>query len=233
MTITLEICVGTLEDVKTCSKFPVDRIELTSCLELGGLTPTLGFLKEAKAITNIPMACMVRPHANGFVYSDHDIKAMMSDAKYLLEAGADSIVFGFLNPDNTVNKERTIEMVNLIHSYHKEAAFHKAIDQTENFKEAINVLIEAKVDRVLTEGGYNKSVQAKRETLRWLVEHHDHELKCLMGGGVRSENVLDIIKDTKTTQVHSSCRIVNEVGGLELTSVDPIKLDALIKVLGK
>lgn len=233
MNISLEICVGTLEDVKTCSKFPIDRIELTSCLEFGGLTPTLGFLKEAKALTHIPMACMVRPHANGFVYSDHDIKAMMSDAKYLLEAGADSIVFGFLNTDNTINKERTIEMVDLIHSYHKEAAFHKAIDQTVDFEEAINVLIEAKVDRVLTEGGFNKSVQAKRETLRWLYEHHDEKIKLLVGGGVRSENVLDIIKETKTTQVHSSCRRVQEVGGFDLTSVDPIKLDAMIKVLGK
>jgi copper homeostasis protein len=231
--ITLEICVGTLEDVKVCSMFPVDRIELTSALELGGLTPSLGLLQQAKAITSIPIACMVRSHATGFVYSDHDSNAMMEDAKQLLEAGVDAIVFGFLNRDHTINKQKTIAMVELIHSYQKEAVFHKAFDQTKNLEDAIKVLIEANVDRVLTEGGLNKSIQAKRATLKALYVDHHQEIQLLVGGGVRSDNVLDIIAVTHTKQIHSSCKSIQEVDGLKLVYVDATKLSLMVKTLNK
>ena len=33
--ITVEICAGGIEDVITASRFPIDRIELNSALELG------------------------------------------------------------------------------------------------------------------------------------------------------------------------------------------------------
>lgn len=230
---TLEICVGTLDDVKVCSMYPVDRIELTSALELGGLTPSLGMLQQAKAITDIPMACMVRSHASGFVYTDFDIDAMMEDARQLLEHGADAIVFGFLNKDSTINQSKTKAMVDLIHSYQKEAVFHKAFDQTKDLDEAANTLIQCNVDRVLTEGGLNKSIQEKRDTLRSLYVNYHQHLQLLVGGGVRSDNVVSIIKETHTKQVHSSCKSTYIVDGLKLVYVDIEKVEAMVRTLGK
>ena len=40
----IEICLGNIQDVATLNKYPVDRIELNSALELGGLTPSLNTL---------------------------------------------------------------------------------------------------------------------------------------------------------------------------------------------
>ena len=34
----IEVCLGNIQDVDTLNKYPVDRIELNSALELGGLT---------------------------------------------------------------------------------------------------------------------------------------------------------------------------------------------------
>ena len=77
---------------------------------------------------------------------------MFRDAKNMLEAGADGIVFGFLNEDRTVNKEKTKKMAGLIHSYGKEAIFHKAFDEIADLDEAIQTLISFKIDRILTSG---------------------------------------------------------------------------------
>ena len=51
--ILIEICIGNIKDTIIASKYPIDRIELNSALELGGLSPsleTLKYLKENKII---------------------------------------------------------------------------------------------------------------------------------------------------------------------------------------
>ena len=37
----IEICIGNIDDALIASKYPIDRIELNSALELGGLSPSL------------------------------------------------------------------------------------------------------------------------------------------------------------------------------------------------
>jgi len=150
----IEICCGSLTDVKTALQFPIDRIELNSALELGGLTPSLYVLDEVKKITDIPICCMARCRTAGFVYNDDEYKTIFADAEALLKHGADGIVFGFLNTDNTINEKMTEKMVFLIKKYNKQAVFHKAFDETDMLESAA-VLVRLGIDRVLTSGGIN------------------------------------------------------------------------------
>ena len=76
---------------------------------------------------------------------------MFLDAEDFAE-GADGIVFGFLNPDHTIDEGMTEKMVDLIHSFGKTAVFHRAFDNTRDGDEAIRALIRCHVDRVLTSG---------------------------------------------------------------------------------
>ena len=46
-----------------------DRVELNAALDLGGLTPSLGSLIEARAALTIPIIAMLRPRPGGFCYS--------------------------------------------------------------------------------------------------------------------------------------------------------------------
>ena len=43
--IRIEICIGNIQDGLKASEYPIDRIELNSALELGGLSPSLETLK--------------------------------------------------------------------------------------------------------------------------------------------------------------------------------------------
>ena len=210
----VEICCGSIEDCTVAQKFPVDRIELNSAIELGGLTPSLGTLIEAKKATTLPICCMVRPRTAGFVYTEAQFQSMLYDAELLLKHGADGIVFGFLNEDTTIDATRTNQMAKLIKSYGKEVIFHKAFDKTPDKIAACETLIECQVDRILTSGGENyPHIEKGFELLKSLIEKYNNQITILVGGGVRAHNVHNILESTNCTQIHMTAKeMANDCG---------------------
>lgn len=204
--ITIEICLGNIQDVKTLEKYNVDRIELNSALELGGLTPSINTLIEAKKVSTKKIVCMCRCRGGNFVYTDEEYEVMFSDAKNMLENGADGIVFGFLNNDNTINIEKTKQMVELIHSYNKETVFHKAFDELENIDQGCKILCDLHIDRILTSGKavYPDILQGCKTINELHVKYPNIEL--LPGGGVRVNNIVDVINTCKSSQVHMTSK---------------------------
>ncbi|MCR5067700.1 MAG: copper homeostasis protein CutC [Erysipelotrichaceae bacterium] len=202
--VLIEVCCGTLQDVQTAIRQPIDRIELNTALELGGLTVNPALLQAVKKITKLPVCCMVRPRTGGFYYTQEEFELMLRQAEDLLKAGADGIVFGFLNEDCTVNREYTAKMVRLIKNYNREAVFHKAFDLTD-MSEAIGVLVDLGIDRVLTSGGNNYPyILNGAPLLRRLTIRYDGLIQILPGGGVRAENVAELLQTTGLSQVHCS-----------------------------
>lgn len=202
--IKIEACCGSVRDVIIADKLGFDQIELNSSLELGGMTPSVGTLVEARRLTDIPIFPMVRARPSGFNYIEADYKAMLFDAKNLIENGAAGIVFGFLNEDGTINEKRTKVMVDVIGD--KPAIFHKAFDSTPDLEVAIKKLIQLKITRVLTGGGVG-DVMNNLDALKDLQEKYKDDIQLLIGGGVRSHNVQEILEYTKVNQVHFSGRI--------------------------
>ena len=83
--------------------------------------------------------------------------------------------------------------------------FHRAFDCVKDPYEAIEQLIAAGVDRILTSGLAPKAVEGK-EMLRSLQEKYGNQIELLAGCGVNASNVREIIADTGLTQAHSSCK---------------------------
>ena len=204
MDITLEICCGTLYDVQMAAKAGADRIELNSAFYLGGLTPTVGTLRLAKKICDLPMIAMVRPRGGGFCYTESEYATMVADARILLEEGAEGIVFGFLTPDKKLDIEKTKALTELAHSYGKEAVFHKAFDCIEDQEEALKDLIAVGVDRVLTSGG-GKAALDKADHLAYLIKTYGKDITLLLGGGIREGNVETLLRATGATEIHTAC----------------------------
>ena len=71
--VLLEICCGSIDDAIEAEKGGADRVELCSALFLGGLTPSLGTIQEAKRRLKIPVVVMVRPRGGGFAYSEAEM----------------------------------------------------------------------------------------------------------------------------------------------------------------
>lgn len=201
----LEICCGSYYDAVQAALGGARRIELNSGLHLGGLTPSLGTLELVKERLNLNVVAMVRPRGGGFCYSDEDFEVMERDTRLLVEHGADGIAFGCLNPDATLNRARNASLISIIHSYGKEAVFHRAFDCTNDPYKSMELLIDMGVDRVLTSGLKPKAVQGAG-LLKELQTRYGDRIEILAGSGINVSNARQLMEDTGLSQVHSSCK---------------------------
>jgi len=228
---TIEICVGNIFDAIKASEFPIDRIELNAAIELGGLTPSLETLKYLKKTITPKIVCMVRPRGGDFIYTDIEYKIMLKDAKNFLDNGADGIVFGFNTKDNHIDLEKTTKIVELIHSYKKEAIFHKAFDELDDLDIASMQLTQIGVDRILTSGkAVYPDILKGCEIIKELKNKYK-TIQYLPGGGVRIENVKDVLKVSGSNQIHMTSKRQNDGGYLEFDKKQLEKIINKIKEL--
>ncbi len=196
----LEICCGSAEDAIAAWEGGAGRVELNSDLFHGGLTPTVGsLLTVKKAAPGLQVMCMVRPREGGFCYTETEFAVMLADARALLDAGADGIVFGFLHEDGTVDQARCRAMLDVIGG--KTSVFHRAIDVTPDPIAALDVLIGLGVDRVLT-SGQRPTVPEGMETLRAMIGHAAGRIEILPGGGITPENAAWVKGELGVDTVH-------------------------------
>jgi copper homeostasis protein len=178
-----------------------DRVELCSAMALGGLTPSLGTLIEARGRTRLAMVSMVRPRAGGFAYSAGEFAAMRRDAELAVSHGADGIVFGMLRPDGAVDVERCAELVAIATAAGRQTVFHRAFDVVPEPFSALEVLISLGITRILT-SGRQPSALAGAELIRQLVERAAGRIEILPGGGIRDTNVAELLRATGVRAVH-------------------------------
>ena len=202
---TVEICTGSYADCMAAFHGGAERVELNSALSVGGLTASVAVLRRVKKETTLKVICMVRPRAGGFCYDEAETKIMMEEACLLLENGADGIAFGFLHADGTVHRERTLQMSELIHSFGKEAVFHRAFDVIKDPFQAMEVLLSCKIDRLLTSGQRAKAMQGA-ELIAQLQDRFGDRIEILAGSGVNAQNAGELLARTGIRQVHSSCK---------------------------
>ena len=199
--VLLEVCCGSADDVIQAHKAGADRVELNSDLFHGGLTPTLGELIVANRETGMKIMTMVRPREGGFCYTEAEFATAAEDAKLLLSHGADGLVFGFLHPDGTLDRERTRDLADIARQAGKEAVFHRAIDVVPDWRETLDALITLGVTRVLT-SGQEPDVSLGTATVREMIEYAAGRIQILPGAGITARNMDRIIAETGCHQIH-------------------------------
>lgn len=200
--VYLEACCGSAADAIAAWRGGASRIELNSDLFHGGLTPTVGSLRVVKrAEPKAKVVCMVRPREGGFFYTETEYQVMLEDAGYLLENGADGIVFGFLHEDGTVDVERCREMLAVIGD--KQSVFHRAIDVVPDVMRALDELIELGVTRVLT-SGQRPSVPEGIPTLQAMLRHAAGRIEILPGCGITPDNAAWCCEQLGVPVVHAA-----------------------------
>ena len=197
--VLLEVCCGSLDDAIEAERGGAQRVELCSCLFLGGLTPSIGSVIEAHRRLKIPIIAMVRPRGGGFCYTEAEFAAMQHDARAMLEAGADGIVFGILNPDGTIDVERNRVLRDI--AGRRQSVFHRAIDVTPDPFRALEQLIDLGFTRVLT-SGQQDSVPEGLDLIRRLVEHAGDRIEIMPGGGIKPYAIPEILRVTRCRQIH-------------------------------
>lgn len=196
----LEICANSYQSAVNAQMGGADRIELCSELAVGGVTPSYGLLKKiAKEIT-IPVNVLIRPRSGDFCYSDTEFEQMQLDIQFCIELGFNGIVSGILKMDNTIDFERTRELIEL--SKPLSFTFHRAFDCVTNPKESVKKLIDLGVDRVLTSGFQSKAIEGI-EVLKELQKQAKDNSIILPGSGINPSNV-QLFKKAGFKEIHTS-----------------------------
>lgn len=198
----LEVCAATLDDVQAAREGGADRIELNMALEVGGLTPTLPLFSKARGIFPGEILTMVRPRSGDFFYSADERQLLVDDAKALIDAGTDGIVFGGLRPYGTLDLDLIRSVRNLCGK--RLCVFHRAIDLVDDWHAALRQLADSGVDRVLTSGQQATAMDG-RKCLREMVEAMvGTPLQIVAGSGVSVENLPVLIRETGCQQFHGT-----------------------------
>jgi copper homeostasis protein len=201
--LTLEVPVTTPDDARAAEGGGADRLELCSALEVGGLTPTVGLLMAVKAAVGLPVWCLIRCRPGGFVYSPEELVVMLTDARMLLDSGADGIVVGCLTPDLQIDAESCTRFLSLAG---RKISFHRAFDFAPDHEASLEALIHLGIRRVLTSGG-EATATAGSARLRKLVSQSADRITILAGGGVRPHNVAQLLRESGCDEVHASLRM--------------------------
>jgi copper homeostasis protein len=205
--ILLETIVSSLDDARAAAAGGADRFELCSALAVGGLTPSLGLLDTLRAEMKIPVMFMLRPRQGGMAYTDAEVAVIERDAERALAAGADGLVFGFLTPEGEVDVPKCRRLLALVErcagGRRCETVFHRAFDVAAQPERALEQLIDLGVTRILTSGRARRAVDGINE-LRRTVEQAAGRIEVLPGGGIRADNLAEVVRRTGVDQVHLS-----------------------------
>ncbi|NCD05057.1 MAG: copper homeostasis protein CutC [Spirochaetia bacterium] len=195
----IEICLENIESIIAAQEGGADRVEFCSDLFEGGLTPTLGMFRTARKYCSIDMNVMIRPRGGDFCYSDIEFETMLENTKIFKEEGANAIVFGILNPDGTIDKERSQQLIEVARPL--EVTFHRAIDMSPSAIDSLQTLIDLKVDRVLT-SGLEATVMEGLVTLKQMISYAKDDIIVMPGCGISERNFQFIKKELQAKEYH-------------------------------
>ncbi|MEC7583191.1 MAG: copper homeostasis protein CutC [Planctomycetota bacterium] len=209
--VLVEIAVDSVTGAQAAANGGADRIELCADLAAGGLTPSLGLLETVKRTVELPVHAMLRPRAGNFLYDDGEWQTILADLEALAAAGADGFVFGSLHPDGTIDEGRTRALCQAAGPLPR--TFHRAFDHSADAAAALETLIDLGIERVLTSGQQRTAPRGKA-CLAGLVEQARDRIVVMAGAGIRDDNVVDLVQQTRIPEVHLSAG-ASRPGGMQ------------------
>ena len=202
--ILLEVAIASPDDAQAAEQGGADRLELNAALLLGGLTPSLGALIEARARCALPIVAMVRPRGGGFAYSEADFLAMRRDVDLFLGHGADGVAFGCLDETGRIDEGRCRQVVAQV-GPDRQAVFHRAFDVTPDAFAALETLIGLGFRRVMT-SGQEETAYAGAARIAEMIARAAGRIEVLPAGGINRFTLDDVLTRTGCDQVHASLK---------------------------
>jgi copper homeostasis protein len=208
----IEVCANSALSCVEAEAGGAKRVELCAAIPEGGVTPSYGEIKTARALApSIDINIIIRPRGGDFLYSPAEIQSMLYDIALAREIGLHGVALGCLTREGDVD-------VNLLNRLAVAArplsvTFHRAFDVCRDPFTALKQIIDAGCDRILTSGQQPDAVQGI-PLIAELVERAGRQLIIMPGCGVRPDNIARIEAETGALEFHTSARIILS-GGME------------------
>jgi copper homeostasis protein len=196
----LEIVAMSVNDALRGEQAGAGRLELVSAIELGGLTPSFGTLEGVLDAVEIPVAAMLRPRPSGFCYDDDELWSMQVDAVSLAGIGAKGLVTGALKENGGLDLDSLAALVDSAPAV--DWVCHRAFDLTPDPLQAIDQLVALGFKRILSTGGA-ATAREGIDALRSYVVHAAGRIEIMVAGGVRHDNVAELLTLTGAKTAHA------------------------------
>ena len=215
----LEACCTSAAGAVTAQRAGAARIELCSCPDVGGVTPSEGLVREtllalaedASPGPAIPVNVLVRPRGGDFVFTEDEIRQTIDGiemCKRLIvrnssgrEHRVNGVVVGALRPDGSVDMTAMRRLVDAARPL--QVTFHRAFDECADVDSAFEDVISLGCERLLT-SGHEADAFAGRFTIARLVRLAAGRTVILAGCGVRPHNIDAIASASGAPEFHSS-----------------------------
>ena len=197
----IEIACFNLESALIAQKVGADRVELCADMSVGGTTPTIEIIQQAREHLTIDLYVMIRPRGGDFVYSMHEIMYMYLDILEFKDIGVDGFVFGILTNDGKIDIEVNKALVDLAKPF--PCTFHRAFDEVLDYENALEDVISCGFSTILTSGTFSNVMEGK-EVLKQLVIQANNRIEIMPGGGLRSINISALNEMVDANWYHSS-----------------------------
>ena len=197
----IEIACFNLESALIAQKAGADRVELCADMLVGGTTPIIETIQQARKHLTIDLYVMIRPRGGNFVCSEAEFEQMKLEIETIKKLGVNGFVFGILNKDKTINIEQNKVLVELVKPF--SCTFHRAFDEVLNVEKALENVISCGFSTILTSGTFPNVMEGK-EVLKQLVIQANNRIEIMPGGGLRSTNISELNEMVKANWYHSS-----------------------------
>mgnify|MGYP001060138200 CR=1 FL=1 len=199
----IEIATSDFITTKAAVEGGADRIELCANLAEGGVTASLGTIKQCRNAFDVSLFPIIRPRGGDFLYTQEEFEIMLHDVVLCKELGCDGVVIGMLNTDGSIDIKRTTALTEA--AYPLGVTFHRAFDRCRDPYEALEQLISIGCERILT-SGQQPAAPDGVELIAALNKAADHRIIIMPGSGVRKDNIKSLAEATGCTEFHSSLR---------------------------
>ena len=211
----IEIACFNLESALIAENAGADRVELCADMSVGGTTPIIETIQQARKHLTIDLYVMIRPRGGNFVCSEAEFEQMKLEIETIKKLGVNGFVFGILNKDKTINIEQNKALVEFAAPF--SCTFHRAFDAVLDYEQALKDVISCGFSTILTSGTVPNVMEGK-EVLKQLVIQANNRIEIMPGGGLRSTNVLELNEMVNTNWYHSSAI----TDGSEIASLEEI-----------
>ena len=197
----IEICVEGIDGLAAAQAAGADRVELCASLLEGGLTPSMGVIRQALKIATIPFHVIIRPRGGDFLYSELEYQTMLDDVRACRELRVAGVVFGCLTADGRIDEARMTALSAAARPM--KITCHRAFDMTRDPEEAIGALVRSGVDRVLTSGQRDTALLG----LDILKRTHDAargRIKIMVCGALDETNIAEVLRRSEGDELHFS-----------------------------
>ncbi|KAF7948061.1 uncharacterized protein EAE97_003472 [Botrytis byssoidea] len=234
----IEFCAHKEKDGLTPNAEDFSSVYSASVLHVQNEKKKDGKVDEEKREGSGDINIMIRPVDNSsrgagpvdnFRVGDEMFEEMKGEIRRFRELGGRGFVFGILRDAEeggrglVVDRVRCAELIRIAREgeggENVRCTFHRAFDRIERarMEEELEVLITLNFTSLLTSGGAPTSVQGVVQ-IQKLVQQAAGRIDIIVGGGVRSRNLKELVQETGAGWFHSSAVIGDgeDVNGQEV-----------------